>query len=158
MTATELYGRTSENSPSTHLGELASGRVTHPIFHPRFIAMCSPSGCEPYTTRQHKIPSKLPRTTPAKTHRRWVAGSKRGSGASDGIRVVGDDDPWQPLPTSYEIPPIRGRVPAGRYNAPEALGGWGLLSGGRNSPHHLAPAGSRARKRACSWSRKAQGG
>ena len=49
---------------------------------------------------------------------------------------------------AMRYPHIRGWVPAGRYDAREGLGGRGLFKGGRISPDHLAPAGSRA-KRAC---------
>jgi hypothetical protein len=110
-----------------------------PKIHRRFIAMCLPSGRELYTTRQRKPPSNVPQRA-ASEYRREVVGSRFGRGASHGIRVVGDDDPWERLPTSNDIPPIRGRVPAGRYHR-EALGGRGLFKGGRISPDHLTPAG-----------------
>jgi hypothetical protein len=83
------------------------------MFHPRFIALYSPSGRERYTTRQRKPPSKLPQRAASEYHRE-VVGREFGRGASDGIGVVGDDYPWQRLLTSDEIPHIRARVPAGR--------------------------------------------
>jgi hypothetical protein len=103
--------------------------------------MCFPSGRELYTTRERKPPGgKLPQRA-ASEYRREVVGWEFGRGGAHGIRVVGDNDPWEPLRTSDEIPLIRSRVPAGRYDAREGLGGRGLFKGGRISPDHLAPAG-----------------
>ena len=72
------------------------------MFHPRFIALCSPSGRELYTTRQRKPQGgKLPQRA-ASEDRREVVGPRFGRSASDGIGVVGDDEPWERLPTTNE--------------------------------------------------------
>ena len=75
------------------------------------------------------------------------------------LRVVGDVDPGSPRARLRERSPapIRGWMPPCRYER-EGLGGRRLFKGGRIPPDHHTPAGSRARKRACPWRRKAKGG
>ena len=68
-----------------------------------------------------------------------------------GMTTLGSDS-LQPMRDPIYVP---GCPKADRLEKGSAVGG--LFSGGRIAPDHLTPAGSQA-KRACSWSRKAQGG